>query len=40
MGLSFAGAAWSEARLLGYAHAFERATRHRKAPTFRPTLLG
>ncbi|MDF1503804.1 amidase [Roseisolibacter sp. H3M3-2] len=40
VGLSFAGAAWSERRLLGYAYAYEQATRHRRAPTFRPTLLG
>jgi amidase len=34
IGLSFAGAAWSEARLLAYGHAFERATAHRRPPRF------
>jgi amidase len=38
VGLSFVGGAWTEARLLGYAYAFEQATKHRRAPTFRPTL--
>lgn len=35
VGLSFIGTAWSDARLLHYAHAFEQATRQRKPPTFR-----
>jgi amidase len=32
IGISFFGARWSDARLLGIAHAYERATRHRRAP--------
>jgi Asp-tRNA(Asn)/Glu-tRNA(Gln) amidotransferase A subunit family amidase len=31
-GLLFVGKLWSEAELLGYAYAYEGATRHRKAP--------
>ncbi|MEZ4414347.1 MAG: amidase [Gemmatimonadota bacterium] len=38
VGLSFFGRAWSEPVLLRLAHAFEQATGHRAAPTFRPTL--
>jgi amidase len=38
VGLSFFAGAWSEARLLRLAHAFEQATRHRKPPTFATTL--
>jgi amidase len=38
IGLSFTGTAWSDAELYGYAFAFEQATRHRRAPTFRPTI--
>lgn len=38
VGLSFVGPAWSEARLLGMAYAYEQATRHRRAPAFAPTL--
>jgi amidase len=34
IGLSFVGAAWSEARLLGLGYAYEQATRHRRAPQF------
>jgi amidase len=37
VGLSFFGPAWSEPRLLGYALAFEQATRHRRPPRFLPT---
>lgn len=37
-GLSFLGAAWSEAKLLGYGFAFEQATKARRAPAFLPTL--
>jgi amidase len=37
-GLSFVGPAWSEAKLLGYAYAFEQATHHRKAPAFLKTV--
>jgi amidase len=34
LGLSFFGAAWSEAKLLGLAHAFEQATQARRAPRY------
>jgi amidase len=34
VGLSFIGPAWSDARLLNYAHAYEQATKHRKPPTY------
>ena len=34
VGISFFGPAWSEARLLGYAFAFEQATKARHAPQF------
>jgi amidase len=37
-GLSFVGAAWSEARLIGLAYAYEQATKHRKAPTYPKTV--
>ena len=39
VGLSFFAGAFTEARLLGYAYAFEQATRHRRAPEFRLSLL-
>jgi amidase len=32
IGISFFGAQWSDAKLLGIAHVYERATRHRKPP--------
>ncbi len=38
VGLSFFGRAWSDARLLGFAFAFEQATRARTPPTFQPTI--
>jgi len=34
VGISFFGPAFSDARLLGIGHAFERATRHRRPPGF------
>ena len=37
--LSFFGPAWQDGKLLGYAHAFEQATRARRAPTFKPTVV-
>lgn len=37
-GISFFGPAWSEEKLIGLAYAFERATRHRRAPEFPATL--
>jgi amidase len=36
VGLTFMGAAWSEPALIGLAHAFEQATRHRRPPRFAP----
>jgi amidase len=38
VGVSFIGSAWSEARLIRLAYAYEQATRHRRPPTFVPTL--
>ena len=38
VGLSFMGPAFTETRLLGYAYAFEQATKQRRAPTFLPVL--
>ena len=38
LGLSFFGSAWSEAKLLGLAYAFEQATRARRAPTYPKTI--
>lgn len=34
VGLSFVGLAWSEAALIGYAYAYEQASRQRVAPRF------
>ena len=34
VGLSFIGRPWSEAKLIGYAYAYEQATKHRQPPTF------
>ncbi len=36
IGISFTGRAWSEAKLIRYAYAFEQATKHRRAPQFSP----
>ncbi|MEM8681414.1 MAG: amidase family protein, partial [Planctomycetota bacterium] len=38
VGLSFFGAAYDDARLLGYAHDFEQATKARRAPRFKASL--
>ena len=38
VGIAFLGGAWSEARLIALAYDYEQATRHRRPPTFRPTL--
>ena len=37
-GISFVGAAWSEARLIALAYAFEQASRARKPPTYVKTV--
>jgi Asp-tRNA(Asn)/Glu-tRNA(Gln) amidotransferase A subunit family amidase len=37
-GLQFLGDAWSEARLIGLAYAWEQATRHRRPPAATPPL--
>jgi amidase len=37
-GLSFVGTAWSEARLIAIAYAFEQAAKHRRAPTYPKTV--
>ncbi len=34
VGLSFVGGAYTEARLIGYAYAYEQATHHRRPPSF------
>ena len=38
VGVSFIGRAWSEAKLIRFAYAYEQATRHRKPPQFLPTV--
>jgi amidase len=38
VGLSFVGTAWSDARLLSLAYAFEQAAKPRRAPTYAKTL--
>lgn len=38
VGLSFIGPAWSEKLLLNLGYAYEQATQHRKAPTFKTTI--
>jgi len=37
-GMTFYGRAWSEAKLIKYAYAYEQATRHRRAPVSTPPL--
>ena len=37
-GLELLGRPWSEAQLLGYAYAYEQATKHRRPPTTTPAL--
>ena len=36
VGVSFIGGAWSEARLIGLAYAYEQASKHRHPPTLQP----
>jgi amidase len=38
VGISFMGRAWSEAKLIALAYAYERATTKRRAPGFLPTI--
>jgi amidase len=39
VGISFFGRAWSEAKLIGLAYAYEQATRHRRRPRFLQTAV-
>ena len=39
MGISLIGPAWSEGKLLGYAFAYEQATKLRQPPKYLPTAL-
>jgi amidase len=38
VGISFFGLAWSEPTLIRLAYSYEQATRHRRVPTFAPTI--
>jgi amidase len=38
VGVSFIGRAWSEAKLIQFAYAYEQATRHRRPPQFLPAV--
>jgi amidase len=38
VGLSFIGRRWSEAKLIGYAYAYEQLTNHRRPPTFQQSV--
>jgi len=38
VGISFFAQAYSESKLIGFAYAYEQATKHRKAPKFIPTF--
>jgi amidase len=38
LGISFFGRAWSEPTLIKFAYAYEQATKHRRPPTFRPSV--
>jgi amidase len=39
LGISFFGKAWTEPKLIEIAYAFEQATKHRKAPGFKKSLM-
>jgi amidase len=37
-GLQIVGRAWDEAKIIGYAYAYEQATHHRRPPASTPSL--